>query len=179
MKPDPKPEKTDKKPVMSLAEFRRRYGQIGKATKRKPRKRAKTSRQKLIDEADRWFSRRVRLEAANGQGIGNCIDCGKAVQIVKADCGHFYSRRHLATRWDIDNAHLQAKRCNLNMGRPEVNEGYRANLLKKIGTVRMAKLEVRRLNLFKPGEFELNAIIDENKARVSYLLHKKKLTKWW
>lgn len=178
MKPDPKPVKVEKH-KMTSAEFRAKYGSYLKTTKTKKPKRAKSDRQKLIAKADQWFSRRIRLEDADSHGMGRCIDCGAVVHIKKSDCGHFWSRRHLATRWDTDNCHLQKKKCNLEMGRPETNDGYRKNLIKKIGQANFDKLEMRKNNTWKPSEFDLQTIIDENMIRTSYLLHKLDLQKWW
>ena len=139
----------------------------------------KTERQKLIKQADDWFSRRVRLEASDHRGIGTCFDCGKTIIVKANDCGHFYSRKNMSTRWDLDNARLQAKMCNYGMGHPEVNLRFREALIKDIGKVKFDKLEIRHFNTWKPHAFELGLIIEENKARVSYLLAKKGLTKWW
>lgn len=38
-----------------------------------------------------------------------CFTCGVTTDL---EVGHFISRRFLATRWDLDNCHLQCKRCN-------------------------------------------------------------------
>lgn len=65
------------------------------------------------------------------------------------------------------------------MGRPETNDGYRKNLIKKIGQANFDKLEMRKNNTWKPSEFDLQTIIDENMIRTSYLLHKLDLQKWW
>ena len=185
MKPDPKPEKKEKL-KMTAAEFRRKYATPIKkhnaknSIKRKAVKiRHKSDKTKLIEEADRWFSRRIRLEASDNFGIGACIDCGAPVPIKDADCGHFYSRRHFATRWENDNCFLQKKRCNMDMGRPEVNEGYRRNLISKIGIERFDRLTHKKSNTWKPLTFELEIIIKENKRMVSGLLESKGLVKWW
>lgn len=178
MKPDPKPIKVEKV-KMTSAEFRRKYrGITPKKTRSKP-KRAKTSRQKLIGIADKWFSRRVRLEGTVTKGIGNCIDCGATIETKYADCGHYFSRRHYSVRWDIDNAHLQKKQCNLSMGRPEINGGYKKNLINKIGKLRFDNLEIKKSNIWKPQVFELELIIAENKKIVTHLLKIKNTEQWW
>jgi len=139
----------------------------------------RTERQKLIKQADDWFSRRVRLEAADHRGLGKCFDCGKTIIVKANDCGHFFSRRNMSTRWDLDNCRLQAKMCNYGMGRPETNKRFRDNLLKDLGEKKFNALEIRHFNTWKPHVFDLEMIIHENQVRVSYLLHKKELTKWW
>lgn len=186
IKPDPKPEKQEKL-KMTAAEFRKKYAtNIKKHNTKNPIKRVavkirrvKSNRTKLIEEADRWFSRRIRLEAANKNGRGHCIDCGELIEVKKGDCGHFYSRRHFATRWFPNNCWLQKKQHNMDMGRPEINEGYRKNLIQKIGTESFHKLKIKKSNIWKPLQWELELIIAENKEMVSYLLIQKGLEKWW
>jgi len=51
------------------------------------------------DKLDKIFSKYIRLRDSNG-GIGQCCTCGKKLHWKEAHCGHFISRRHLATRWD-------------------------------------------------------------------------------
>jgi len=182
MKSDPKPEKQEKIKMTSF-EFRQKYGRkkhLGSKPSKKT-KRPKSNREKLIIEADRWFSRRIRLEGANwGWGhAGKCFDCGEVVDIRRSDCGHFFSRRHMATRWEPDNCRLQKKRCNMDMGRPEINKNYRANLIKDIGPERFDKLEQKHFNKWKPEPWELIHIIEVNKKLVAGLLTEKNLTKWW
>lgn len=185
MKIDPKPEKQEKL-KMTAAEFRRKYATPIKkhnaknSIKRKAVKiRHKSDKTKLIEEADRWFSRRIRLEDAGLNGVGKCIDCGATLLIKDGDCGHFYSRRHFATRWEPDNCFLQKKRCNMLMNDFRINDGYRKNLVKEIGIDRFKSLEIKHFNTWKPLAFELKIIIEENKSRVAILLKDKGLVKWW
>ena len=185
MKIDPKPEKQEKL-KMTAAEFRRKYATPIKkhnaknSIKRKAVKiRHKSGKTKLIEEADRWFSRRIRLEDAGLNGLGKCIDCGATLLIKDGDCGHFYSRRHFATRWEPDNCFLQKKRCNMDMNRPEINEGYRTNLIKRIGQERFDTITLKKGNTWKPLPFELKLIIEENKKLVGMLLKISGLKKWW
>jgi len=179
MKPDPKPIKQE--PLkMTSEEFRKKYG--SKKSLRKPNRtmsKPKSQRKKLIELADTWFSRRVRLEASDNQGYGKCIDCGAPIFVKDGDCGHFYSRRHYSTRWEIDNCKLQKKRCNINMGRPETNKGYRTNLINQIGEKRFNEITLKKGNTWKPSAFDLELIIKENKLRTYVLLKLKGLKKWW
>lgn len=165
---------------MTSAEFRKKYGR--KKNIRKPTRimsKPKSQRKKLIELADRWFSRRVRLEASDNQGYGVCIDCGETILIKDGDCGHFYSRRHYATRWEIDNCKLQKKLCNMDMGNPKINEGYRSNLIKQIGEKRFSEITLKKGNTWKPSVFDLELIIKDNKLRAGVLLKSKGLNKWW
>lgn len=66
------------------------------------------SRQNLIKEADRVFSIYIR---ERDRGVP-CITCWKSWE-ENHQCGHFMSRRHLATRWTEKNAHGQCPKCNM------------------------------------------------------------------
>lgn len=142
-------------------------------------KRKKSDRKKHIQNADNWFSRRVRLEASDSKGMGRCFDCGTPVEVKYADCGHFFSRSHLATRWDLDNARLQKKKCNLEMGRPDINHNYRTKLIKELGPERFEKLHLRHFNISKMQNFEIELIANEHKGEVKKLLKDKNLKAWW
>ena len=65
------------------------------------------------------------------------------------------------------------------MGRPEVNEGYRTNLIAQIGALRFDKLTQKKSNVWKPTTFEIALIINENKQKVDKLLSIKQINKWW
>lgn len=56
------------------------------------------SRKKLIEEADRLWSMSIR-ERDRGKP---CITCGTP-WTETANAGHFMSRRHLNTRWELSN----------------------------------------------------------------------------
>lgn len=168
--------------TISIEEFRKLQKAIPKPEKVVGRKNRpttkKTELQKLIKLADDWFSRRIRLEAANSQRIGKCFVTGKYVDVTYADCGHYHSRRYLATRWDADNAWLQSKMSNYTMGDPKMNNLYTERLIKEIGEDRFNIL-LKKNNLFKPTVFDLKLIIEENRQIVNQLLKEKEIKKWW
>jgi len=59
--------------------------------KTKPKK--KSIRQ-LIKTADRWFSKYIRLKAADANGYVQCVTCGKAIPWNKGcHAGHFVVRQ--------------------------------------------------------------------------------------
>ncbi len=144
----------------------------------KPSKK-KTERQKKIGHADDWFSRWVRLEESNENGIGQCFCCGKPIEAKYNDCGHFESRRHMATRWDRINCHLQSKDCNAKMGDPEVNERYRKALIRKYGDKVVENLRIKSRNTMKVDNFTLDLIISESKQKVKELMKTKNFKTWW
>ena len=73
----------------------------------------KTKRQRIIQKLDKAFSHFVRQRDADDDGYINCITCGKNKHWKEVDCGHFQSRRYMATRWHEKNASAQCKGCNI------------------------------------------------------------------
>jgi len=66
------------------------------------------SRSNIVKEADRVHSLFTRWRDRGK----SCITCGAPWE-DNFQCGHFMSRRHLATRWIPINAHTQCPKCNL------------------------------------------------------------------
>lgn len=72
----------------------------------------KSDRTKMVEKADREFSRYVRRSRAKPNGWVACYTCGKEYEWKKIHCGHFMSRRHTNTRWDETNVAPQCSGCN-------------------------------------------------------------------
>ena len=85
------------------------FDKAGVTVKKKPDLKAKL---------DKEFSLFIRLRDAMPNGYFRCISCGQIKPFTQADCGHYFSRTHLATRFDENNCHA---------------EDYRVNLIAKIG----------------------------------------------
>lgn len=94
-----------------------------------------------LEEFDRVYSLYIRLRDAGEYGYTKCISCGKVLPFEKMQCGHFFTRHHLATRWDEDNCNSECSICNCN----DVHhlEGYRKHLIEKIGLERFMALDER------------------------------------
>ena len=69
---------------------------------------------KLKKELDKWFSLYIRLRNATLEGMVQCFTCGKVGHYKSGgmQCGHFMSRRFLATRYDELNQ-IQCVKCNM------------------------------------------------------------------
>ncbi len=132
---------------------------IKRKVKEKPaaRKKRQPSQSTLIKKLDKVFSRYIRLRDAMPSGVFRCISCGQIKPIEKADCGHYFSRRHMSTRFDEDNCNAECARCNRFDAEHLV--GYRENLIRKIGTQRFALLEVKHNQTKKWSCFELEQLI--------------------
>ena len=86
---------------------------IKRKVKEKPaaRKKRQPSLSSLVNKLDKVFSQYIRLRDAMPSGVFRCISCGQIKPISKADCGHFYSRRHMSTRFDEDNCNAECSYC--------------------------------------------------------------------
>ena len=87
------------------------FDKAGITVKKKPDLKAKL---------DKEFSLFIRLRDVMPNGYFRCISCGQIKPFEQADCGHYFSRTHLATRFNEDNCHGRQDRrrrrtpaCNL------------------------------------------------------------------
>ena len=110
------------------------------------------------EELDRVYSLYIRLRDAQDGGWTRCISCGHVYPFEQMQCGHYWSRKHIATRWDEQNCNSECSFCNVH----EVNHlvGYRKNLIAKIGEDAFGGLERRHLSESKePEEWEYKELI--------------------
>jgi len=75
----------------------------------------KVNKKKLIKKMDDLFSKIIRSQ-------GECDKCGKTKSL---QCSHVVSRRHLQTRWDLDNAIPLCYRCHIHWQHKEPHEFVR------------------------------------------------------
>ncbi len=73
----------------------------------------KPSRKSLVEKLDKIFSQYIRRKDAISD-ISICVTCGKKDHYKKLQCGHFQSRSHYSTRWDINNVGVQCYGCNIS-----------------------------------------------------------------
>lgn len=113
-----------------------------KRTKKK--KDSNTTKEKrkpdLVKKLDKVFSQYIRLRDVMPSGFFKCISCGKIKPFADADCGHYHSRTHMATRFEEDNCHCECRFCNRMSADHLI--GYRENLITKIGFSRVERLNV-------------------------------------
>lgn len=62
------------------------------------------------DPLDALFSQYIRLRDAR------CMVCRRWFPFEKLQCSHFFSRRHVGTRWDEKNACAKCFTCHQRMG---------------------------------------------------------------
>ena len=127
----------------------------------------------LIDKLDTVFSKYIRLRDAMPSGMFRCISCGQIKPLEQADCGHYYSRTHMGTRFDEDNCNAECRFCNRFKADHMI--GYRENLEKKIGSQRLALLSVKANGIHKFAHFEIEQLIKYYRIRVEMLQKEKGL----
>ena len=134
-------------------------------------KRAKTARKptksSLEVRLDIVFSLYVRLRDAVEGGMTRCISCGRVLPFGQMQCGHYFSRHNMATRWDEDNCHSECVRCNCYDS--DHLEGYEKSLVEKIGLERYEDLCARAHGMRKWGDAELRGMIRHYTAEVRRL----------
>lgn len=111
----------------------------------------------LVAKLDRVFALYIRLRDTMPGGYFKCISCGQIKPFEQSDCGHFHSRRHMATRWDESNAWAECRGCNRFSADHLI--AYQANLIRKIGQDRFDLLQVKAKSTKKWSDFELKLMI--------------------
>jgi hypothetical protein len=110
--------------------------------KRKPVKRKKKpkeyKRATYVDTLDSVFSHYIRQKYADDDGMVRCYTCDITLPFHEMQCGHFYSRTALSTRWHPQNARPQEKLCNVY--RHGNYPTYGTRLASEIGAGEMEKL---------------------------------------
>lgn len=132
----------------------------GKPKKRKTLK-EKTARE-LVREADKWWSKYIRLRDSkrqvDGSWVGSCIDCGKQIIVYNqgwkssSNNGHFITRGIHGLRFHPKNTNLQSAYCNAWKDKDEMTRGYAQGLDDWYGPGTAA--ELRRLAK-EPGAYAI------------------------
>lgn len=120
-----------------------------------------------IKKLDRIFSLYIRLRDVMPNGYGKCIACGRIKPFHELDCGHFFGRTNMATRFDEDNCHAECRFCNRMKSDHLVY--YQENLIKKIGVSRFDTLRLRASSSKHWMDFELQELIKKYTIEVKRL----------
>ena len=119
------------------------------------------SRQDLIRQADKVFSRYVRTRGENSE-YNECFTCNRTFPWAGMDAGHFMSRRYLNTRWHPVNVWPQCKECNqIKHGRVDV---FEAKLRARFGNEAIDELIFLAHSLDKVTEADIANVIKTYKS---------------
>lgn len=151
--------------------------------RRKPTPLNKKTARRLIEPADKLFSRYIRLrdsEWVDGERIGECITCGRRLVvftggkfIASAQNGHLISRGVYQLRFNEQNCSLQCAHCNAWLDKDEMIERYRNAVDLKFGngTYKRLKAASKREGAYKlPTKPELLQIIKDSTEQIAFYL---------
>lgn len=131
----------------------------------------------LIEEADQWASRYIRISNADSNGLVQCYTCGTHWHPKNIQCGHFIGRAHYSTRYDLRNMHPQCQRCNkFRSGEPGA---YAYNLINELGMSEFMDLLTAGLQNHIFGEEKLQELIVMFKELTQTALREKNIQAWW
>lgn len=133
--------------------------------------RKKPTKSNTIARLDKVFALYIRLRDVMPNGMGKCISCGKIKPYRELDCGHFFGRMNMATRFDEDNCSAECQGCNRVKADHLIY--YQDNLIKKIGVARFSTLKERAQSTKKWSEEELEALIKQYTSEVKRLSNEK------
>lgn len=119
------------------------------------RPREEGSRGWLIAELDKYTSIIVRRRDRR------CVTCGKSQGL---QCSHFYSRRHLASRFDLRNCNAMCSACNRRHNRDR--RPYERYMRETYGPAVIAELDSLRMGLQKVTDEELGEMLQQYQAMV-------------
>ena len=109
---------------------------------------------KLKKELDKFFSLYIRLREATSEGLCQCFTCGKVAHYKKGmQCGHFQSRRFMATRYDERNQ-IQCVKCNMFEQGKQWQFGLNLDAKYGLGTAEEMQFKARQIQKFSRVDYE-------------------------
>jgi len=118
----------------------------------------KLSKGKLVKKLDAVFSEYVRKSNADSNGICTCVTCDRQFYWKQIQAGHFMSRKHYSTRWDLENVKPQCPKCNVfNQG-----EQYKYSLY--LGKETAEKLLAKSRQIQKFTYDDIETLINQYKS---------------
>lgn len=116
----------------------------------------KKSRKSIVKRLDTVFSLYIRLKDSDENGFCKCISCQKIQHYKDVDAGHFISRRHMSTRYDVDNVFPQCRYCNRYVAG---NQWLYSQALEKIKKNLPEKLYLKSKQTVKYSNEDLESLI--------------------
>ena len=129
------------------------------------------TRNSLETHLDIVFSLFIRLRDAMEGGMCKCISCGRVLPFSQIQCGHYFGRANMSTRWDEDNCNAECVHCNCYDDDHLVL--YKLNLIRKIGVDAYDALCARAHGMRKWSGDELRAMVKRYTAEARRLSREK------
>ena len=109
---------------------------------------------KLKKELDKFFSLYIRLRSATEYGMVQCFTCSKVSHYKSGmQCGHFQSRRFMATRYDERNQ-IQCVKCNMFEQGMQWQFGLNLDAKYGLGTAEEMQFKARQIQKFSRVDYE-------------------------
>jgi hypothetical protein len=124
-----------------------------------------------LREADKWFSRFIRLRDSKAVSDAHCVVCVTCQEIdyiTDADNGHWIRRENWGTRFHENNCHSQCKKCNGFRGGEEYKHECAIAKLHGLNEPNHLR-QIAKFNNRKPSAVELEAIAKKYEAKVTEL----------
>jgi hypothetical protein len=118
------------------------------------------------DKLWRVFSEYVRRSHAI-DGVCKCVTCGTVGHWKDMDAGHFISRNHKATKFDIQNVAPQCKKCNRFLGGRQYEFGIWID--QKYGEGTAEKILQRSRMVCKRSQVEIDVLTKHYKEELKKL----------
>lgn len=148
---------------------------LSKLAKLQAKKEKQGSWKVLVKKADDIFSKLVRLRDSDSFGRAKCITCPCIKLTSQMDSGHFMSRKHFATRWELKNAAAQCKGCN----GPKSGMQYEFSLKldERFGQGTAERMRIKSKNVFRKDPVVLKVIIIDLETRYKEMMESKHVNK--
>lgn len=159
------------------------YGKTTKYTT-EIKTRLKTSKKgsNYLELADTWFSRYIRVKYSilvDGEFYCKDIITGKYYRANNIDNGHFYSRYHMATRYEESNCRPQNRSSNRFRGEADKKK-FQDTLIKVIGQDEFDRItKLAHSSEIKYGEIELKEIANKYRKLTNEIVKRFGGKKWW
>ena len=109
---------------------------------------------KLKKELDKYFSLYIRLRDSHN-GLVQCFTCGVVKHYKKGmQCGHFQSRRFMATRYDEKNCSAQCVACNMFRAGEQYRFALAIDAKYGEGTAEDLQYKARQIQKFARSDYE-------------------------
>ena len=140
-----------------------------------PKKGKKRKQSIRINNADRWFSKYIRIRDIVTGVYCRCVTCNKMIHWkYEGECGHFATREKPLTRFHEKNCHAQCNYCNNRRKGEQAKHGFAIDRMYGDGTAKML-IDLSEIRGSKVGQDDRLTKSALDKIAKSYREKTKKL----
>ena len=122
--------------------------------------------------ADSIFSKIIRIKYSDWREYAYCYTCDKVDEWQNLQCGHYYSRGKMNTRYEERNSRVQCYYCNI-----KISGNYREytlRLIKEIGIEKVKEMKTESETLVKITKMWYYNIILKLEKRLEIVIKERK-----